>query len=472
MKVKTGLVLCGLIVLMLTACASTGGTGAGGAAAGDTHGGGGSGDISQDSREQPAAAGGAEPRAEEQDKPLTEKRTEERTEERTEADAVSAGAILELAMPRMDSHPVGNLIVVQTLPHPVRLYKDAGRVAASDEDGDTAAAGDAAADADTAEGPVGRDRREADNENGTAPAARGRQPRASDSTTRTASAGASSEDGFRPQTSSAQASGAQTVKEGPPTAEEQPETYNDIILAAVGETVQISLPDHRWVFDRRNSDTGEGIEFRDIQYLQSSKDFIFSAENVGEASLVFTRQDLNTGKSEKTVIRVSIREMSEKLATLQERESAEMLEEENLPPLEFSRDILQQELRESNIPGIERQLNLLNASLRSEKDKGSAGQVEWDPVIDAAGKLSGSRYEATAVESLQLYLLLDTSVRERIAEVYYLLGAMYESPPYPRDEREAVKYYRKVTDIYPTNTYYFRAEERIKYLERHFLQIR
>ncbi|MGC9313713.1 MAG: hypothetical protein ACP5IA_13580, partial [Sediminispirochaetaceae bacterium] len=187
---------------------------------------------------------------------------------------------------------------------------------------------------------------------------------------------------------------------------------------------------------------------------------------------VFTRQDLDTGKSEKTVIRVSIREMSEKLAAMQEKDGAEMLEEEELPPLEYSRDILQQELRESNIPGIERQLDLFNALLHSETDNGSAGQVEWDPVIDAAGKLSGSRYEATAVESLQLYLILDASTRERIAEVYYLLGAMYESPPYPRDEREAVKYYRKVTDIYPTNTYYFKAEERIKYLERHFLQIR
>ncbi|MGC9313853.1 MAG: hypothetical protein ACP5IA_14290, partial [Sediminispirochaetaceae bacterium] len=264
MKVNTILFSCWLIVLILASCASSGGPGAGGTnGAGGTHGAGGPGETARDSQEQLIAGGEAEPQVEEQGKPLAE--------ERIEADALSDEAILQNVMPRMDPVTGGTRLVVQTLPRPVRQYE--------------AAAGDAAMAVDEAESPDGQDTQAADTENRTAPAARDRQPDASDSTPRTAAAITSSAGSTRSQTSSAQSSGAQTVKAGPPTAEEQSEPYDDMILAAVGETVQISLSDHRWVFDRRNSDTGGGIEFRDIQYLQNSKDFIFSAENVGEPSL-------------------------------------------------------------------------------------------------------------------------------------------------------------------------------------------
>jgi len=497
MKVNTVLITCGLIVLMLTACMSTGVSDVTGTPGGD-----GAEEIAQARNAQPAADEG------------TEAKDEPQSEARTDADAGSSEAALVKAIPRMDPFHSGSGIVVQILPHPVRQYEAAGPGGTIAEDGSEAASGGVTAAADghiEAIAPVETDRTmetpeqaaAGDDPGGrTALAGQGRQPDAAESTPRTAAAsgskagssgaGNSSAGSSRAQTSGAhsagsQTAGAQIAGARPSRAEEQPETYDDTILAAVGETVQISLPDHRWVFDRLNSDTGGGLEFEDIQYLQSSKDFIFHAESVGEARLVFTRQDLDTGSTGKTVIRVSIREMSDKLAALQEKDEEEIPPEKDLPAMEFSGEILQQELRERNIPGVERQLELLNALLNSEQTRDVSGHVsetaaetretadekiDWNPVIDAAGRLSGSRYESTAVESLLFYLRLDASSRERIAEVYYLLGAMYESPPYPRDEREAVKYYRKVTEIYPTNTYYFRAEERIKYLERHFLQIR
>ena len=275
---------------------------------------------------------------------------------------------------------------------------------------------------------------------------------------------------------SAGASARETYAETSESTVDESIEYDDRVLAAIGESIQISLPDHRWVFDRKLSDV-QGIEFTDTQYLNTSKEFIFSSDRRGESTLVFTKQDLDAGSVDVTRVRVSVLNLDEKLAALEEQETGEPKGRTVSP--EFSRELLRQELENGNSVGIERQLKLLNISLgktpeedATENESDELSDIDWKAVIEGAQRLNGSQFEQTAVETLMFLLEKVPNEKNLIAQVYFLLGAMYESPPLPRDEREAVLYYRKVMQIYPTNIYYFRAEERIKYLERHFLQIR
>lgn len=57
-------------------------------------------------------------------------------------------------------------------------------------------------------------------------------------------------------------------------------------------------------------------------------------------------------------------------------------------------------------------------------------------------------------------------------ELYFKLAELYETCPGIRDERTAAEIYRKIVDDYPVSTYWMKAKERVKYLERNFLYIR
>jgi len=240
--------------------------------------------------------------------------------------------------------------------------------------------------------------------------------------------------------------------------------YDEEILAVVGDTIQISLPDHRWVYDRGASDAG-GLEFVDSQYLQTSKEFVFHVIRTGTAILVFQKQNLTTGRSELKTMKIDAAESEYEREIFQAGEADDKSEK---VIEEFSMERLVRELEELNLLGLQRQLNWLNTAAREDEQM----QVSWDPIIRAAENLEDSPYESTAIESLKLYLEGKNREKDQLAKVYFLLGMMYESPSFPRDEREAVRYYRMVMEIFPTSIYHFRAEDRIKYLERHFLQIR
>ena len=284
-----------------------------------------------------------------------------------------------------------------------------------------------------------------------------------------------------PQTKQASAyqSSAGTEKNMPGKSEGSGSAvYDDIIQASVGDSIQISFPGRTWIFDKQKSEIS-GVSFQDTQYLQSSKEFIFTAEHAGESVLIFSRQDLSSGTSETNKIKVDVRTGGDIYTQLEDMKTTDRPADEGQAPEEgFSWETLQRQLSERNIEGISRQLQRLNGALISLEKSGGAGtqegegELNWEKVIKAAGILEGSMHESAAVEALKLYLDSAPDVNGSAAEVYYLLGRLYESPPYPRDEREAVRYYKRVMNIFPTDIYHFKAEERIKYLERHFLQIR
>ncbi len=56
--------------------------------------------------------------------------------------------------------------------------------------------------------------------------------------------------------------------------------------------------------------------------------------------------------------------------------------------------------------------------------------------------------------------------------VLFRLGRIYETEGAPRDERRAFEYYRRLTLDYPLSEYYEQAEERMRHIERYYLNIR
>jgi hypothetical protein len=92
--------------------------------------------------------------------------------------------------------------------------------------------------------------------------------------------------------------------------------------------------------------------------------------------------------------------------------------------------------------------------------------------LNAARLLSENGYEHEARKILDRGLENDSAGEDQLEEIYFALGKLYEKPGPLRDEPTAVGYYRKVVHGFPSGVYWQEAKERIRYLERHYLQLR
>jgi hypothetical protein len=248
-----------------------------------------------------------------------------------------------------------------------------------------------------------------------------------------------------------------------------------------------------WMYDG-NSSSAEGISFEGTHYLQDSKDFLFEAIETGKYRLRFTRPDLDTGTVKTVEVFVTVSDSvggmlnpdDSKVSRLRlgtgfsgEQDAAvqgkgeksvygRVCQEESGS---FSAEVLREGLaaHDKNILG--RQLSLL-VKQQGEIFSGKKGSPPWEEILDASAELENSPYEEEAAGALTLFLQRGAGLFDETGRVYYLLGRIYESPALPRDERIAVDYYGKVLEIFPAGIYHFKAEERIRYLERHFIQIR
>ncbi len=274
-----------------------------------------------------------------------------------------------------------------------------------------------------------------------------------------------------------------------PEARKNSDTPDFEIDAVVGEKIQISLTDHSWVYDRKSS-SPDGVEFEGTQYLQESKEFLFQALRVGEYILSFSKPDFNTGKVEKRTVAVTIGGVQENGSEPSVDDffagGRKISDSSGYEKGHFSAESLRSGISERNRAVIERQLYLLvdffSTGESNSEDPKVEGQnvtagtrfeeVVWSEVLDGVRQLEDTPREPAAERALQLFLSHAAGRFKRLGEVYYLLGRIYETPVPPRDEKKAVEYYGQVLEIYPADIYHFKAEERIKYLKRHFLQIR
>lgn len=316
--------------------------------------------------------------------------------------------------------------------------------------------------------------------------------------TETEASGAPSAAKFRPESADRISSADRTASGEKSSGGETPNPPDFEIRAVEGETIQLSMTELDWIFDRNNS-SSNGVSFEETQYLQNSKEFLFTALEAGKWILSFARTNLETGATETRRVAVIVYSPRDGVTGTEKAGETEGMENAFVEETErdsvhrefigsFSADALREGLSNRNEAVLGRQLELLTGYLRADPaaigDTGvakAAGAVNtgleiqeppWTEVLDAAEQLENSSYEEAAISALKLFIDHAAGRFDETGRVYYLLGSLYESPILPRDERTAVDYYKKVLDIFPSDIYYFRAEERIKYLERHFIQIR
>lgn len=295
----------------------------------------------------------------------------------------------------------------------------------------------------------------------------------------------------------AEAGDAETKAE-PGVAAQEPksaETGTELIRAGKGEQVHLSLPGFGWIYDRGSSQA-RGVEFLSRSYAQSATEFVFAAQEVGRYTLAFQQQNSSTGSStlRRIAVEVSRNSIQERIAAEAARPAAtggekgdagDLLaaedEERRRPPQmqlpNFSFERLENALRGRNANSTAQQVQALLISRNREPLADGVladRQDQLQMMVDAGQLLFETEREALAEQVLKLFLEQagEQSGGDYTGRALYLLGQIYESPPPPRDERQAVEFYRRIVSFYPTDPYRRRAEERIKYLQRHFLQIR
>jgi len=96
--------------------------------------------------------------------------------------------------------------------------------------------------------------------------------------------------------------------------------------------------------------------------------------------------------------------------------------------------------------------------------------IPADLLNSAAGFL-GSRGELD--KAITLYEHLIALYPENVTDkLLFTLARLYETESPRRDERKALAYYKKILEAYPLSEYWGEAQERIRYIERHYIHIR
>jgi hypothetical protein len=264
------------------------------------------------------------------------------------------------------------------------------------------------------------------------------------------------------------------VSEKPDNISEPPpaEQKTELIRAEPGEYVHLTLPGLGWIYDRGAS-RSKGVEFQSRNYKDNTTEFVFIAQSIGSYTLAFQQQDSRLGSSSLRTVAVDV---GPHTATGQKEEPTSAAESSGrgAEGKEFSFARLEESVTSQNPSGTEGQLNALrrNRPVGEVFTSGKAKQEELALLVEAGEFLFEAQRELPAEQALRLYLDLTEERGEHTGRVLFLLGQIYESPLPPRDEQQSAEYYRKIVSFYPTDPYRQRAEQRIKYLQRHFLQIR
>lgn len=91
-------------------------------------------------------------------------------------------------------------------------------------------------------------------------------------------------------------------------------------------------------------------------------------------------------------------------------------------------------------------------------------------LLEIARFQTRDRQYSVAIQALKQYIQRYPAGRS-LDEVYFRLARIYEVDSPYRDLEKALEYYRLLYDLFPESLYVDQAEERIKYLNRHFFLI-
>ncbi len=261
------------------------------------------------------------------------------------------------------------------------------------------------------------------------------------------------------------------------------------VWALPGDTVDLFFPGRGWVYDRSRS-RADGVEFQERFYDEERTEFIFRVFREGFYHLVFSRENMRTGESEREVI--SLRCSAEGKPEYPDGEGTVLQESarragDAIPagPEELSQALAARDISyllshyDYLLQAAGGRGDEVSTAAGSEYNGGEAQAFQGplsppstELLVEAAEVLLEGRQENESLGIL-LAAVKNGSLEARdLEEVYYLLGKIYESPGPIRDEAVAIGYYRRVVENFPAGEYWYRAKERISYLERHYLQVR
>ena len=293
------------------------------------------------------------------------------------------------------------------------------------------------------------------------------------------------------------------------------------ILARPGDDIEISFDENGWVYlgagDREA--TLSGIAFLGKQIKEGGSVFAFNASELGDYELSFLHQDNRAGLQKKVILDVLVLEEGEfdqrlgeeggdggSLTLAEELRKAgrktEALNEylriyrEGDPLLndriaaiywadqEFEKAAVYWN-RNRDLPGEfgERAvLGIVNSAVATD-DRVSLFQnidallaiesvsIAEDVINLVRYFMSTEDYSAARRVLLGFLMRIPVPGERRLDEAYYLMGQIYEAGRDLEDLKEAKRAYTRVINDFPDSPFYSSAEERIRYLNRHFFYL-
>ena len=317
---------------------------------------------------------------------------------------------------------------------------------------------------------------------------------------------------------------------GTETAGEPEEDEEEIrhVYAVPKDVIAVTLNGNGWVFTGEQSGLA-GITFKARENAEKYTEFVFMTEKLGEYVLKFRRQDLFTGEDSEQRVRVSVvttEKFAEMLNIQKERAGTDAGISGPSPrgfivaDTFYNDEKYEEALREyvDNYVEGNSKVNhrIAELSFRFEdysqaarfwrknihaendtyREKAVAGLLrtairrndtaEFDEMLPKITDLQrvplaelleeAAKFQIARGEKRSAVGLLDEYVNRYYGSynsdwAYFTLGTLYEQAGPVRDLNKAKYYYRVVIQDFPASTYYEKAEERIQYINRNFLNV-
>lgn len=254
--------------------------------------------------------------------------------------------------------------------------------------------------------------------------------------------------------------------------EEQDRTVREI-AARVKDEISVVFDGSGWIYLGGEKNAG-GLAYESRALDEDSTTFVFRAEKLGTYELNFQRQDSFKGTFTYDALRVLVLSDRDFVSHLQNDENivsvADRFDEnryaESDQNSDISKDNVIELLRDAlKRKRLERIPALVSIFLEVIADNSS------DIVLETAENLEKEGFAAEAAGVYEKFLLEHPRFWGN-DEVCYKLGRLFETSLDFRDEKKALVYYSKIIDEYPASIFWEKADERIRYLKRHFLNVR
>ncbi len=257
-------------------------------------------------------------------------------------------------------------------------------------------------------------------------------------------------------------SGNSYIESTDPVIVEIPSIHRELSVAAdPGIPHGIALDGPGWVY-LEGEEEPCSMRTRTLSGEQTLFSFLFPEE--GEFSLSFLNQNLDSGSFQRLELAVHVLSASTR---------ADEEDEGGVDPVAG-----EAATEEEPVPGsAEGFLRAMEQEDYTSFSRGWNDFLDTGPVLDfdfmkqVSDFLGIHGIEQDLKTTLHYWVQADSSPGSR-DEIYIRLGRFYETNNDFRDERLAMEYYQKLINQFPASYYWEEADRRIKYLKRHFFQIR